>query len=66
MPKSSFSSDVLISLATAPLLAALVGGRAIAKLMQDAGRLSEELFRGDRLPVLRMPVIPHPEDSKED
>jgi hypothetical protein len=49
--------DVALSLATAPVLIALVGGNAIAQTLQDLGAMSEELFRGDRLPRLEFP--PH-------
>lgn len=56
----------LISLTTGPLLVALVGGKILADAAQDLGQLSEELFRGDRLPLLKTPVSqpsapdPHP------
>lgn len=48
-------TDMVVSLATAPVLLALVGGRAIADLIHQAGLVSEELFRGDRLPVIPTP-----------
>ena len=47
--------DIALSLATAPVLIALVGGAAIAQTLQDLGTVSEELFRGDRLPHLDFP-----------
>jgi hypothetical protein len=47
--------DLLLGAATVPLLLGLVGGKALSKLVQDAGRLSEEVFRGDRLPILTQP-----------
>jgi len=43
---------LLVSLATGPFLLGLVAGRALEHLLQDLGKASEELFRGDRLPVL--------------
>ena len=46
----------LLSLATAPLLVSLVSGRAAFKLVQDFGLASEEIFRGDRLPILKHPL----------
>ncbi|MBW4691324.1 MAG: hypothetical protein KME27_06105 [Lyngbya sp. HA4199-MV5] len=49
------SPDVLLSLATAPVLVALVGSHVVAKAIQELGLLSEEIFRGDRLPVLHFP-----------
>lgn len=44
--------QILIGLATAPLLAALVGGKLLASTLETVGHWSEELFRGDRLPPL--------------
>jgi hypothetical protein len=46
------SPDLLLSLATAPLLVGLLTSKAFAELIQDVGQASEEIFRGDRLPVL--------------
>jgi hypothetical protein len=61
MPNSKFSSDILISLATAPLLITLVGGKALAEFMKEVGQASEEIFRGDRLPVLQIRSPNEPE-----
>lgn len=44
--------DVALGLATIPALVVLVGGSAIAQTLQELGTMSEELFRGDRLPEL--------------
>ncbi|MFE4108121.1 hypothetical protein [Almyronema epifaneia] len=46
------ASNWLVSLATAPVLLAIVGSRALSEFSQQLGLASEELFRGDRLPVL--------------
>lgn len=46
------SSELLLGLATAPLLVGLLASKALAELVQDLGQASEEVFRGDRLPVL--------------
>lgn len=46
---------VLVSLATGPVLLALVGGRTLERLLLELGQSSEELFRGDRLPILSFP-----------
>jgi hypothetical protein len=54
-PTSSLSTpalELLISLATAPLLIGLVGGKVMAEVSQEIGRFTEEVFRGDRLPLL--------------
>ncbi|XGV98476.1 MAG: hypothetical protein ACAF41_05980 [Leptolyngbya sp. BL-A-14] len=47
--------EILLSVATVPLLVALVGGRALAEGVRELGLFSEEIFRGDRLPVLNFP-----------
>jgi hypothetical protein len=44
--------DVALSLATIPVLVVLIGGSAIAQTLTELGTMSEELFRGDRLPPL--------------
>jgi len=51
------SSELLLGLATAPLLVGLLASKALAELMQDIGQSSEEVFRGDRLPVLDFSII---------
>ncbi|MEL7357934.1 MAG: hypothetical protein AAFN40_15365 [Cyanobacteria bacterium J06560_6] len=43
---------IMVSVATAPLLALLVSGRWVAQGLIEMGTSSEELFRGDRLPTL--------------
>jgi hypothetical protein len=48
------STGILVSLGAAPLLVGILGARAIATAMQEMGAASEELFRGDRLPVLKI------------
>jgi hypothetical protein len=46
------NSEILLGLATLPVLVGLVSIQAIGQVVQELGVLSEELFRGDRLPVL--------------
>lgn len=59
-PPSSagFPSDMLLSLATVPAVLGLWGGKALTSLMRDIGEASEEVFRGQRLPVLNFPTAP--------
>lgn len=52
------SAEILVSLATGPFLLALLGGKVLGQLMQELGQQSEELFRGDRLPLLNFPLPP--------
>lgn len=49
------TTDLLLSLATLPLLAGLTAQKAISSTAQEIGQLSEEVFRGDRLPILDFP-----------
>ncbi|MEB3233221.1 MAG: hypothetical protein VKJ64_19600 [Leptolyngbyaceae bacterium] len=44
--------DALLSVMTVPLLVGLLGAKAMAEMMEGAGAASEEVFRGDRLPLL--------------
>lgn len=46
--------EILLGLATVPMLVGLVVGRTLATMMTQVGQSSEELFRGDRLPILRV------------
>lgn len=51
--------EIILGIATAPLLAAIVGGSALSKAVQELGEMSEEIFRGDRLPILEFPNPTH-------
>lgn len=55
----------LLSLATAPVLLALVGGKAFTKAVYELSVFSEEIFRGDRLPMLPFPntTASNPDDN---
>ena len=48
----SIPQDILLQLGTATVLVALLGGKAFFETLQAIGQASEEVFRGDRLPVL--------------
>ncbi len=52
------ATQVLLSLATGPLLLGIVGAKAAASLIQDLGQWSEEIFRGDRLPIIDSTASP--------
>ncbi|HLO49550.1 MAG TPA: hypothetical protein VK211_14130 [Kamptonema sp.] len=55
IPNLQIPSDIILSFATVPLLVGLLAGRAAAEVLASIGSSSEELFRGDRLPVLNFP-----------
>ena len=55
--QSKSNPEPWLSLATGPLLAALLSGKALAEWMQELGQMSEEVFRGDRLPTIDFPTV---------
>lgn len=61
MSTDQMSTKFLLSLSTAPLLFLLIGNKILVQMMQDMGQMSEEVFRGDRLPILHM--SPHREEG---
>lgn len=65
MTKRPNAADLWIGLATGPVLLALIAGRVASRLMQEVGEASEELFRGDRLPTLRMPSTQNRETGSD-
>lgn len=48
-------ADVGLATATIPMLLATIGIRAVEDFANELGELSEEAFRGDRLPILDVP-----------
>lgn len=54
-PSSSSPCDLAIALATIPTLVGLVVIKNLGDVLIDLGLSSEEVFRGDRLPILNMP-----------
>ncbi len=49
---SVVSPSLLVSMVATPWLSAIVGLQAASSLLERLGVASEEVFRGDRLPVL--------------
>ena len=66
MASFKFPTDVLLSLSTAPVLLILIGSKALAELATELGQASEEVFRGDRLPILKISPHPDPPSLQED
>lgn len=60
------SLDIWLGVATVPLLGGILMGRAIAKFLTTLGESSEELFRGDRLPIVTPPNPAEAPDSSGD
>lgn len=51
----SIPEFALLQLATVSMLLLLVVDKATAQAIQGIGEASEEVFRGDRLPILNFP-----------
>ena len=50
------SPSLLVSLAATPWLLTIVAIQATSQMLEQIGLSSEEIFRGDRLPVIHMPA----------
>ncbi len=48
--------SLLVSFAATPCLVAIVAIQSAGELLEQLGVMSEEIFRGDRLPVLHLPL----------
>jgi hypothetical protein len=53
--------DMLISLAIPVVLLAAVGGKVLGSVWHELGDRSQDLFRGDRLPILDWPLSTPPQ-----
>jgi hypothetical protein len=53
--QSGIVTEFFVGLATGPVLLGVLSAGAIFSWLQAAGLASEEVFRGDRLPVLHFP-----------
>jgi hypothetical protein len=49
------ATGFILSLATAPFLVTFLAGEKLLELLLLTGHASEEVFRGDRLPILNFP-----------
>jgi hypothetical protein len=56
-PTAVVSPSLLVSLAATPWLVTIATLRATSTALEQLGLLSEEIFRGDRLPVLHVPDV---------
>ncbi|MGK7873871.1 MAG: hypothetical protein AB4426_11330 [Xenococcaceae cyanobacterium] len=51
------SSTILLSLATTPFILGMLAVQSLAQTLIEVGQASEEVFRGDRLPILHIPDL---------
>ena len=49
-------THVLLQICTGGVIGVVVGGKALEETLLAIGQASEEVFRGDRLPVLKFPA----------
>jgi hypothetical protein len=54
-PELAVPTDLLLSLAVGPILLGIITLEAVSSWLEVAGTSSEEVFRGDRLPILHFP-----------
>ena len=59
----SIPSGVLLQLGTGAMVLGVLGSKAVDQALQGIGQASEEVFRGDRLPLLKFPVDTESESS---
>lgn len=50
------TNEALLQLSSGAMLVALLGAKAYSEMLVTIGEASEEILRGDRLPVLDFPV----------
>ncbi|MGA7934668.1 MAG: hypothetical protein WCA35_14075 [Kovacikia sp.] len=60
------SAELLLGFAIPPFLVALVTSKVLAETLREIGTLSEEIFRGDRLPPLTFPAMSDPRPDKSE
>lgn len=61
--RSKLSIEIWLSLATTPFLLLLLAAAALYEKSIDLGLALEEIFRGDRLPVLNFPPASEKENQ---
>lgn len=54
-PRVTIPTEILLSLATGPLLVGILAAKASLEFLQAIGSASEEVFRGASLPYLDFP-----------
>ena len=54
-PGLSIPTEICLTFATGSFLIGMLGLQTISKCLQSAGMASEEVFRGELLPILHFP-----------
>ena len=50
-------SEIFLGMATGSLLFGLVVGNSLSQALQELSQATEEVFRGDRLPIIPFPDL---------
>lgn len=58
--------SLVVAVTTVPVVALMLVMRGVAKATVEVGQLSEELFRGDRLPILTFPLESDQQPDRDD
>ena len=56
---SNSMTSLVMAVTTIPVVGLILATRGVARATLEVGQLSEELFRGDRLPILTFPLEPN-------
>ncbi|MCX5961673.1 MAG: hypothetical protein NT070_00600 [Cyanobacteria bacterium] len=56
---SNSMTSLVMAVTTIPVVGLILATRGLARVTLEVGQLSEELFRGDRLPILTFPLEPN-------
>lgn len=51
--------SLVIAVTTIPVLALIMATQSVSRVTLEVGQLSEEIFRGHRLPILTFPLEPN-------
>lgn len=51
----SIPQEILLQMGTVPVIMAVLAGKAFSETWKTIGEASEEVFRGERLPILEFP-----------
>lgn len=54
---SDLFPQICLSLVTGPLLLILIAAQTLNQMLSEMGRASEEIFRGERLPILPLQEV---------
>jgi hypothetical protein len=61
---SNSMTSLVMAVTTIPVVGLILATRGLARATLEVGQLSEEIFRGDRLPILTFPLEPN--DGNDD